>query len=85
MCYRKVDTSPRTYDTPNGLTRNLRWSTRPREQDETNARIPTRSVEGGSPGQWIRTRPKVAVSEKAAESKTMASGKGWCRFATQGH
>ena len=55
----------------NWLTRNLRWSTRPEEP-----RTPTRSVESARLGQWIRTRPKVAVSERASEGKTMASEKG---------
>ena len=77
MSHREVDTSPRTYDTSNWLTRNLRWSTRPKEKDETDARTPTCSVDGARPGQWIRTRPKVVVSERASEGKTMASD--WCR------
>ena len=33
-------------------------------------------MEGARPGQWIRTRPKVAVSERVSEGKTMASD--WC-------
>ena len=52
------------------------WRPRPKEEDETYARTPTCSVENYRHGQWSGMRPKVAVSERASEGKTMASD--WC-------